>query len=289
MCTPSKNNMNRKNSRDEEDPRDGEPPSKTRRTTRACLQARKLYSYMKCFCLTDSFSRQCRNRKQRCDGPSAADATMPCRRCCQLDFTCSFTQSPQENEVETSSMTLKKVDRLQRQLVDHQKRIEDLELFIQGVKSGSGSATVDEAPMRNASISTPHINDSVVSQQSPEITERGGGTSDHHIFPRTNTMGISNVVESPFEHQNSISGSLSHPRTESSFTMDTVNLEAPMSTLRNLASLSKEKEEKDSGAWNMTYNPILPLVDQNKRERLEQDPIALGILTMEEAQHAFDM
>lgn len=190
--------------------------------------------------------------------------------------------------METSSMTLKKVDRLQRQLVDHQKRIEDLELFIRDVKSGSGSGTVDEAPIRNASISTPHINESVVSQQSPEILGHGGVNSDHRVFPRANTMGISNVVESPYEQQNSISGSLSHP-TESSFTMDTVNLEAPMSTLRNLASLSKEKEKKDSVAWNMTYNPILPLVDQNKRERLELDPVALGILTMEEAQHAFDM
>lgn len=70
-------------------------PAKAPRTSRACLQ--------------------CRNRKQRCDGPSAGDPLLPCQRCCQLGFTCSFTKTPTENESEAGAITIKKVDKLQKQ------------------------------------------------------------------------------------------------------------------------------------------------------------------------------
>jgi hypothetical protein len=68
--------------------------------------------------------------------------------------------------------------------------------------------------------------------------------------------------------------------------MDAVDLDTPMSTLRNLASLSKEKENNNN---HVMYNPILAPINLNGAEQFEHDPVSQGILTMEEAQHAFDM
>ncbi|TVY84479.1 hypothetical protein LSUE1_G000773 [Lachnellula suecica] len=59
-----------------------------------------------------------------------------------------------------------------------------------------------------------------------------------------------------------------------------------MSTLRNLASLSK----KNTGlSWSMTYDPIFPIITKEERQAFQQDPVSQGILTMEEAQVAFDI
>jgi hypothetical protein len=80
------------------------------------------------------------------------------------------------------------------------------------------------------------------------------------------------------------------PRTEPNFTMDALNLDTPMSTLRNLASLSKESISEESYvASRMTYDPIFPILTRKECQRFEQDPVAQGILSLEEAQQAFDM
>lgn len=79
---------------------------------------------------------------------------------------------------------------------------------------------------------------------------------------------------------------LSHATIDSSFTMDAVDLDTPMSTLRNIASLSKETVPEFE---HMTYDPIFPMITREERQAFEQDPVAQGLLTMEEAQEAFDM
>lgn len=80
--------------------------------------------------------------------------------------------------------------------------------------------------------------------------------------------------------------STSPTQHENGFTMDSVDLDTPMSTLRNLVSLTKEKE---SPPQDNLYNPIPAPLTREERANFEQDPVAQGILTMEEAQHTFDM
>jgi hypothetical protein len=79
---------------------------------------------------------------------------------------------------------------------------------------------------------------------------------------------------------------LSHATVDTSFTMDAVDLDTPMSTLRNIASLSKDTIQE---SYTMTYDPIFPIITREERQAFEQDPVAQGLLTMEEAQEAFDM
>lgn len=73
---------------------------------------------------------------------------------------------------------------------------------------------------------------------------------------------------------------------DKSFTMDAVDLDTPMSTLRNIASLSKDIV---SESHSMTYNPIFPSITKEERQAFEHDPVSQGLLTMEEAQEAFNM
>ncbi|TVY84486.1 putative transcriptional regulatory protein [Lachnellula suecica] len=116
--------MSQRRSRDDSDQfrEDGAPPEKARRIARAC--------------------NQCRNRKQRCDGPSQVDLSRPCQRCIQLGFTCSFTSTPLETEIENSSVAIRKVGKIQKQLLDHQRRIEGLEQALREVR-GHEKASVE--------------------------------------------------------------------------------------------------------------------------------------------------
>lgn len=68
--------------------------------------------------------------------------------------------------------------------------------------------------------------------------------------------------------------------------MDAVDLDTPMSTLRNIASLSKDTF---SGSHGMIYDPIFPTITKEEQQAFEQDPVSQGLLTMEESQEAFDM
>lgn len=68
--------------------------------------------------------------------------------------------------------------------------------------------------------------------------------------------------------------------------MDAVDLDTPMSTLRNIASLSKDNV---SASRNMTYDPIFPMIGRQERRASVFDPVTQGIFTMEDAQQSFDM
>jgi len=68
--------------------------------------------------------------------------------------------------------------------------------------------------------------------------------------------------------------------------MDAVGLDTPMSTLRNLSSLSKDTSILSQ---NMAYNPILPLLARKECQSFDHDPIIRGVLNEEEAQEAFDL
>lgn len=98
--------------------------------------------------------------------------------------------------------------------------------------------------------------------------------------------GLLNFVDDTSTLSNSAPAAVFQTPAESTFTMDAVDLDTPMTTLRNIVSLSKESV---TSSPNMTYDPIFPMISREERQAFEHDPVAQGILTMEEAQQAFDM
>ncbi|TVY89300.1 hypothetical protein LAWI1_G001076, partial [Lachnellula willkommii] len=68
--------------------------------------------------------------------------------------------------------------------------------------------------------------------------------------------------------------------------MDAVDLDTPMSTLRNIASLSKDNV---LASRNMTYDPIFPIIGRQERRASVSNPVTQGILTIEDAQQSFDI
>lgn len=76
--------------------------------------------------------------------------------------------------------------------------------------------------------------------------------------------------------------------TESGFTMDAVSLDTPMSTLRNLATLSEESASATMPSGTTLYESP-PAMTRKQIHDFEQDPVIQGIITPEEAQQAFDM
>ena len=166
----------------------GQRPTKAPRTSRAYLQVRQT--------LLDEKSTswrivlKCRNRKQHCDGPSAGDPLLFYQRCCQLGFSYSFAKTPIENESEAGAITIKKVDKLQKQWVesfgtskeqrllmvrrvlDHQKRIEDLELSLRGSRDRE-SAQHNDRPRDGRIIQIGISNGSVLSGHSQVLSWTG--------------------------------------------------------------------------------------------------------------------
>ncbi|TVY35694.1 putative transcriptional regulatory protein [Lachnellula subtilissima] len=258
--------MSQRRSREENDlsPDDGAPAGKLRRISRAC--------------------NQCRNRKQKCDGQSHTEPLQPCQRCCQLGFTCSFTTTPLENEVENSAIAIKKVGKIQKQLLDHQKRIEDLEENLRAFKNAdrtpeNGDVNVrDTNPANGGFINSGNVFDGSL----PGLN----GEANNQIFSPATTRGqeLSNHVTNPSALGDSTSPS--QLPAETPFTMDAVDLDTPMSTLRNIASLSKENV---SASRSMTYDPIFPMIGRQERRASVFDPVTQGIFTMEEAQQSFDI
>ncbi|CZR61477.1 uncharacterized protein PAC_11373 [Phialocephala subalpina] len=248
---------------DQEQPQDGEPPAKTRRTSRACIQ--------------------CRMRKQRCDGPAEANPTLPCRRCCQLGATCSFTTTPPENEGEhgTLSNTVHKVSKIHKQVMDHQRRIQELEEALRELREGR---TERKVVVQNT-LSSPGVG---ILDVSTDLGTQPGYSTEvdlNQIFSPSNVSATSHSQNAQANPSMFGSELPSPPPTDPGFTMDAVDLDTPMSTLRNLKTLSKESTE----ARSMTYDPILPVLSRKDIQTFEQDPIVQGIMTLEEAQQAFDI
>jgi hypothetical protein len=153
---------------------------------------------------------------------------------------------------------------------DHNKRIEELEQTIRDLKRDKAIDGSQPAPppfLSSGSEATNLAGTPVVSWPSAD-----------------SATGISRDIHLPM--QTPISPA---PPADTSFSMDAVNLDTPMSTLRNIATLSKEGSETVRSTDSMTYDPILPLLTWKEYQSFGQDPVAHGILTNDEAQDLFDM
>ncbi|KAF4633609.1 hypothetical protein G7Y89_g4508 [Cudoniella acicularis] len=179
-------------------------------------------------------------------------------------------------------MTIKKVERLQKQVLDHQKRIEDLERLLRGPKNTESCAPLSEHQADEDQLLPRTIIDRSIGSEHSQASN----IDLDQIFSLGNAVTNGITGDGGDGSTVDTSAPATHPETERSFTMDAVDLDTPMSTLRNLATLSKEKE---ASSPTMPYHPILPSFSREELANFEQDPVAQGILTMEEAQHAFDI
>ncbi|KUJ19134.1 uncharacterized protein LY89DRAFT_683068 [Mollisia scopiformis] len=257
---------------DHEQSQDGEPPAKMRRTSRACIQ--------------------CRMRKQKCDGPVESEQTLPCRRCCQLGATCSFTTTPPENEGEhgTLSNTVHKVGKILKQVTDHQRRIQELEKALRDLREEREGRSERKVLLENTtSVSGAGTNALDIPTDPGTQPQYPTEVDLNQIFSPSNASSKSHPQNAQANPSMFGSELPSPPPTDSGFTMDAVDLDTPMSTLRNLKTLSKERTEESAAARSMTYDPILPVLSRKDIQSFEQDPIVQGIMTLEEAQQAFDI
>ncbi|PQE14239.1 C6 finger domain protein [Rutstroemia sp. NJR-2017a BVV2] len=232
-----------------------ERPSKVPRTFRACIQ--------------------CRSRKQKCEGQS--DVKSPCRRCCQLGATCSFTTSPLENEVESIAITNQKVGKLQLQMRDHNKRIEELEQTIRDLKRDKAIDGSQSAPPLFISSGSEAINIG-----GKPVVSWPSASRDHSAAD--SVTSISREIRLPAPTPISPA-----PPTDAGFSMDAVNLDTPMSTLRNIATLSKEGSEAVRSTDSMAYDPILPLLTWKEYQSFGQDPVAHGLSLYTTTERLTDM
>lgn len=167
-------------------------------------------------------------------------------------------------------------------MLDHQKRIEDLERLLRGSRERK-DAYHNDGLRDDQSIQNASNNGSVLGSHPPGQLRTGD--LDLILSPMNGIDdGIANPQGQVQEPRIGISTSPAQP--ENGFTMDSVDLDTPMSTLRNLVSLTKEKE---SPPQDNLYNSAPAPLTREERVNFEQDPVAQGILTMEEAQHTFDI
>jgi hypothetical protein len=160
---------------------------------------------------------------------------------------------------------------------DHNKRIEELEQTIRDLKRDKAIDGSQSAPphfLSSGSEATNLAGTPVVSWPS--------ASRDHSAAD--SATSISRDIHLPTPTPISPA-----PPADTSFSMDAVNLDTPMSTLRNIATLSKEGSEAVRSTDSMTYDPILPLLTWKEYQSFGQDPVAHGILTNDEAQDLFDM
>lgn len=227
-------------------------------------------------------------RKQRCDGPAQSDPTLPCRRCCQLGATCSFTTTPPDNEGEhgTLSNTVHKVSKIHKQVMEHQRRILELEEALRELREGREGRADRKVVVQNTMPSLGgEVDMSTMPTDLGSNPEYSTEVDLNQIFSPSN-VSAKNHSQNEKANQTVFGSELpSPPPTDPGFTMDAVDLDTPMSTLRNLKTLSKESTE----ARSMTYDPILPVLSRKDIRTSEQDPIVQGIMTLEEAQQAFDI
>jgi hypothetical protein len=160
---------------------------------------------------------------------------------------------------------------------EHNKRIEELEQTIRGLKRDKAIDGNQPAPplfISSGSEAT-NIGGTPVVSWPPASRDHSAADS---------VTSISREIRLPAPTPMSPA-----PPTDSGFSIDAVNLDTPMSTLRNIATLSKEGSEAVRSTDSMTYDPILPLLTWKEYQSFGQDPVAHGILTNEEAQDLFDM
>ncbi|KAI0470545.1 hypothetical protein GGR56DRAFT_668055 [Xylariaceae sp. FL0804] len=193
---------------------------------------------------------QCRVRKQRCEGPSSArDPRSSCRRCIGLDTACSFATTPVECEAEVS-----RAEQAARAVARLQKHVAEQDRRIARLEEVLTMTRDSGAAAHPPSASGP----------GEELLHSGHAEVDVSAASSSGSA----ASESPYSGM-----SMEHGPP-----LDSVDLDTPMSTLHRLRSQGKDLDG-----------------DRRRRGReegltvlLDDDPVALGILTPEEAQQAFD-
>lgn len=231
-----------------------EPPTKLRRTNKACIQ--------------------CRVRKQRCDGLSPETPTASCSRCIHLGVECSFTTSPigASNDYDAQATRVAKtahaLERLQKRVAEQDDRLQRLERITSHLDGASAAATPAKERHHRAAPgpegegfgvrreSTYRLPDHLArpnakSTNSPEVHSVVSHSGYNVYSPRATTTVTHNR---PLQ---------SHPHGA----LDAVHLDTPMSTLRHLQQYDHTS-------------------DQTKTV---EDPVSCGLITMSEAQAAFDL
>lgn len=230
-----------------------EPPTKLRRTNKACIQ--------------------CRVRKQRCDGLSPETPTASCSRCIHLGVECSFVTSPigtsnNDNDAQATKVakTAHVLERLQKRVAEQDDRLQRLERITSHLDNGAGVASpakerrhrpAPEGPAfkgwrRESAYKLP---DQVTglnanSSNSPEVHSIVSNPGYDVYSPRATTTTIHN-----------------RPLQGHHGALEAVHLDTPMSTLRHLQQYGYA-------------------TDQSKTV---EDPVSCGLITMAEAQEAFDL
>ncbi|RAO72892.1 uncharacterized protein BHQ10_008904 [Talaromyces amestolkiae] len=231
-----------------------EPPTKVRRTNKACIQ--------------------CRVRKQRCDGLSPEAPTASCSRCIHLGVECSFTTSPigasNDNDAQATKVakTAHVLERLQKRVAEQDDRLQRLERITSHL-DGASVVVTPAKERRKRAVPAPEGQDfdakresvyrlpdqsfvpNAKSINSPELHSIVSHSGYDVYSPRATTTATHNRPLQGHHH-----GAL-----------DAVHLDTPMSTLRHLQQYGYTTDQPEA----------------------VEDPVSCGLITMYEAQEAFDL
>ncbi|QKX52949.1 uncharacterized protein TRUGW13939_00020 [Talaromyces rugulosus] len=186
---------------------------------------------------------QCRSRKQKCGGQSIHNRRRSCSRCLHLGFTCSFLTQPYDNDTNYTAYspeTAEAVEKLRTGFDEHETRLRYLESLINDFKDNTDPT--QETP----SVSNIQSNHSVSEgpQGTQELLDSYSG-NQHIIDP----------IGGPAEI------------TADRVALRTVNLDAPITTLRHLHPYGTNSDIGNSMV----------------------DPVSCGFIHMGEAQEACDV
>ncbi|CAK7235906.1 hypothetical protein SCUCBS95973_009426 [Sporothrix curviconia] len=232
------------NSRDEPEGSESNQPSKVRRTLRACLQ--------------------CRLRKQKCAGASRDSPSRPCPRCVHLGMSCSFESTPtEEQRTSPIAKTARRVEVLQRDFADHERRIRQIELLLDDY--GKNVVEPPSNPSGACSNAPP-------SQQKRQDTSAPSRTAGSEANATTEGSGC-DTLQAPPDLSNAVAldADADTDAGADAGVLAAVNLDTPMTTLRHLRHLRPSTADRGAKAAAIA------------------DPISCGILTLAEAQAAFDV
>lgn len=232
-----------------------EPPTKVRRTNKACIQ--------------------CRVRKQRCVGQSPETPNASCSRCIHLGFECSFTTSPigasNDNDAQATRVakTAHVLERLQKRVAEQDDRLRRLERITSQLDDASVVATPAKERRRRAAPA-PESEDFDTGRESAyRLPDQASGPNAKSI----NSPELHSIVSHPgYEvySPRATNTTVTHNRSLQGGhhgALDAVHLDTPMSTLRHLQQYGYT-----------TY-----------QTKAVEDPVSCGLITMSEAQEAFDL
>lgn len=116
------------------------------------------------------------------------------------------------------------------------------------------------------------------------VLETGKQLKQSLRSPMVNDQSLETTAPTEIEPHSQCS--LEEPLTHSpTFTMDKLNLDAPIATLRSLGALTKDVPSSERVSHDSVVSPLLR---ENSRSAL-CDPVTRGILSIHDAQKAINM